>query len=76
MELSKYNFVEMSQKYLKFFMKIRKVRSLEISIQGIEEAEILFSVLFHILDHHSQTVSCLAFTTQNVTLNHESKMFF
>jgi hypothetical protein len=43
----------MSQKYLKFFMRIKEIKKFKVVVNEIAEADILFSILYHVIDQHS-----------------------
>lgn len=52
-------------KYLKFCMKLTFIARLEIEVESVEDTEILYSVLYHILDKHQETLTSITITFTN-----------
>lgn len=73
--LNKENFIKQSQKCLKFFMKVTPIRRLDISCEDTEEIEILYSVLYHILEQHESSIERLSVKFTRLTINFESELF-
>ena len=50
------NFPRDCQRMLRFFMRIQKLTSLAIEVKKIKEVQLLFSVLYYIVNHHKLTL--------------------
>lgn len=75
MKMNKHNFIGRSQNYLKFFMKLKPIKILTVDCYEVEEIEILYSVLFHILERHSFSIEALKIRLNTLIINDESDMF-
>jgi hypothetical protein len=41
---------------LRFFMRIQKVSSLVLEVRKVKEVQLLFSILYYIINHHKLTL--------------------
>ena len=46
----------MSQKYLKFFMKVHNLRELTVHVLRVDDVPFMFSILYYVVNHHKLTL--------------------
>ena len=56
-------------------MRMKPIRKLSFYIDETEEVEILFSVLYHILDQHIISIKSLVIHFTRVKINKDGEMF-
>lgn len=50
------------QKMLKFFMRLQKLTSLALEVRKVREVQLLFSILYYILNHHKPSITVFKLT--------------
>lgn len=50
------NFPRECQRMLRFFMRVQKLTSLVVEVHRIKEVQLLFSVLYYVINHHKLTL--------------------
>lgn len=57
-------------------MRIAHVRKFKLKCINILEVDILFSILYHILDYHFETIEVLDVTFENIKMSRENSSSF
>lgn len=64
----KKNFSAFGQKMLRFFMRLQKVVSFVVEVRKVKEVQLLFSILYYIVNHHKPTLTVFKITLRKINM--------
>lgn len=64
----KKSFSTFGQKMLKFFMHLQKVVSFVVEVRKVKEVQLLFSILYYIVNHHKPTLNVFKISLKKINM--------